>query len=388
MPHMKNKQDCCGCAACVQVCPNSCITMRQDREGFWYPETDYVRCINCGLCQRVCPMAGGSYTQKALLPADGCVWIAYCTDEMIRENSSSGGVFSVLAEAILDAGGVVFGCAFDEDFSVHHIAITSKEEIAQLRGSKYVQSRIENTYTEAEEYLRQGRYVLYTGTACQIAGLKAYLRKDYDTLLTTDVLCHGVPSPAVWKHYLQELQNQKHTKISGISFRDKRNGWRKYSLRIRFENGIDQVKPTGDDPYMKLFLSNICLRPSCYHCHFKGTERLSDLTIGDAWGIDHHSPEMDDNRGASTVWLHTAKGSRFWNTVSSRFCVKSIPLDVAIPPNADARKSVSPHKNRTVFFKMLGDGAEINESLVLIRPTFWERCKKRIPGWVKKIVHR
>lgn len=383
MLNLTDKKNCCGCSSCAQACPRHCIKMKEDVEGFLYPHIEQAVCIDCGKCNRVCPVENAANVDVAA-SAPGA-YVAYAKDDVTRESSSSGGVFSVLAEAVLDKGGVVFGCAFDDVYMAHHIAVKSKEELAALRGSKYLQSRIEKTYTEAERYLKGGRAVLFSGTACQIAGLKCFLGKNYENLLTVDVLCHGVPSPLVWARYLEERKQLQGAAVSHISFRDKRQGWHRFSLQIQFADHTECRELHGSDPYMKLFLSDICLRPSCYACRFKVMDRPSDITIGDAWGVERHSPEMDDDRGTSVVLTHTDKGNAWWNRVCGAFMAKKVPLDTALPPNADSRKSVAPHKNRSRFFDRLGKEASTEELLKLTKKSPAARIKGRLRAWARKL---
>lgn len=192
------KNNCCGCSACEQKCPKKCITMMEDEEGFFYPHVNKVKCIECGLCEKVCPVINVGENEQKIT-----AYAAYVNDKNVRMKSSSGGMFTLFAQKILNENGVVFGAAFDQNFMVHHIYIESEENLSKQQGSKYLQSRIENTYRETEQYLNSGRKVLFTGTACQIAGLKQFLMKEYDNLYTVDVLCHGVPSSKLWKHYLE-----------------------------------------------------------------------------------------------------------------------------------------------------------------------------------------
>lgn len=245
MIEIKNKKDCCGCHACVSVCAKHCITMQTDSEGFLYPVVDKDSCTDCGLCEKVCPVI-----HQSAPVGPQATYIAINRDEGIRLQSSSGGIFSLLAEKIISEGGVVFGARFDENWDVVHAWTDTIEGIAPFRSSKYVQSRIGNTYREARAFLQQGRKVLFSGTPCQIAGLKKYLRKEYDNLLTVDFICHGVPSAGVWQRYLSELREELRAErgvgkntvplsmdelpvITGISFRDKTNGWKKIGFLLR-----------------------------------------------------------------------------------------------------------------------------------------------------------
>lgn len=342
---MKQPSQCCGCTACQQICPARCITMKPDSEGFLYPEIDPERCLRCNRCQAVCPIqnppvSGGS-TQA---------WVGYAGSDAIRSQSSSGGIFTLAAEAVLSQGGVVFGAAFDNSFGVHHICVETQADLGKLRGSKYVQSDLEDTFVQAKRYLQDGRWVLFTGTACQIGGLKAYLGTDYQNLLTIDVLCHGVPSPEIWRLYLQEQQRKYGAKITSIRLRDKQLGWRQYSIAMAFDNGQAYCVPYHQDPYMDLFLGNIDLRPSCHDCRFKAFPRASDMTIGDCWGIERHMPEMDDDRGTSVILVHTPQGQALLQNILPAMQLKKAELNRILPPWADSRRSVDIHPNRKKFW--------------------------------------
>lgn len=323
---IKNKQHCCGCVACVQRCPKHCISLQEDAEGFLYPKVDLSLCIDCGLCEKVCPELHLASARKPLATYAG----KHKNDE-IREGSSSGGVFSALAEKVIETGGVVFGARFDADWEVVHDYTETMAGLSVFRGSKYVQSRIGNSYALVEQFLKSGRIVLFTGTPCQIAGLKLFLRKDYEQLLTVDVICHGAPSPGIWRQYLQEeiarQCNRKNTvllhPISGrdvrvvdIAFRNKVSGWKKFSFALTFSTtGRSGEKfsfcshmPFTENLFMKGFLANLYLRPSCYACPAKGGQSNSDLTLGDFWGIQHVMPQLDDDKGMSVVLVNTEKG--------------------------------------------------------------------------------
>lgn len=373
--------DCCGCGACAQSCPKGCISMEPDGEGFLYPKVDESACVNCGLCEKACPIL----SKQKRSEGGSAAFVAYNSDEELRQRSSSGGVFSVLAAEILSRGGVIAGAAFDEDFSVRHILVENDAELNRLRGSKYVQSRMEDTYAQVQKLLKQGRIVLFTGVACQVAGLKAFLGREYDNLYTVDVLCHGVPSPKVWDHYRREQEGVYGRKLEGASFRDKRTGWRSYSMTLDFGADTQYCRPGNEDPYLWVFLRDICLRPSCHSCRFKEFPRLSDLTIGDAWGIEKHMPDLDDDRGASVVLVNSDKGRGLWETVAGNLISRQGELDVLLPKDADSRRSVRPHPNRTRFFAALNRGESMEQLCKLARKSpmrrllsFGKRTVKRL----------
>ena len=377
MIQITNKNHCCGCSACAQICPKQCIAMMPDSEGFCYPKINETICVKCGLCEKVCPMLKSQNMQGQVH-----AWAAYCKEDKIRLASSSGGIFSLLAEEILEEGGVVFGAAFDGQMMVHHVAVESVRDLERLRGSKYLQSRIENSYADVKAYLAADRKVLFSGTACQIAGLLHFLGRPYEKLWTVDVLCHGVPTPTLWKNYLSEQNRAFKMPVGQISFRDKSQGWKKYQVAWKVEGGEIYRQPASRNPYMRLFLSNICLRPSCYDCHFKGFPRVSDLTLGDCWGVEQHSPEMDDDKGTSVVIVNTEKGNTLREKIAGRCVWKEEKLDVLLPPTADSRKSVQPHPNRRRFFLLMLEDKPVSALLQLIRPSL----KKRIQNKCKQIL--
>lgn len=300
------RADCSGCEACANACPRNAITMRRDAEGFAYPTINRELCIGCGKCDAVCPALNFAKKIPDALPK---VFAAVNPDEKIRRHSSSGGVFSALSELVLRGGGVVFGAAFDEIFHVKHTAVETLDELEKLRGSKYVQSQIGDVYRQVKTALKS-RQVLFSGTPCQCAGLKSFLGKDHENLLTVEIICHGTPSPMLWENYIGEL-GYAH-EIRHVNFRSKRKGWTTSHLEINFADQGYYLRPVGQDIYGKLFLNSLSERPSCHACKFRFPNGKSDLTIGDAWGVIKFAPEMFDNRGTSIVFVHTAKGNDFF----------------------------------------------------------------------------
>ena len=385
MIKIKDKALCCGCGACEQCCPRHCITLLTDEEGFAYPAVNHEKCVDCHLCERVCPVLNADRLIKND-PAKIETYVAYCNDEDLRLKSSSGGLFTVLAEKIIEEGGVVFGAAFDENFLVHHIKAEKIEELFLLRGSKYLQSRTEDCYCEARSELKKGRKVLYTGTACQIAGLYAYLDNEYENLLTVDVLCHGVPSPKVWRRYLDEQESAYGAAVRRTFFRSKNCGWKTYALSLEFSNDKAYECVLSKDTFMQMFLRNICLRPSCYICKFKGDYINSDITIGDAWGIQAHSPEMDDDKGTSVIVVHSSKGAAIFQSVISKLrCKKSEP-SAALAGNPSYYQSVSEHAKRKKFFYLFEKGAPTSELVKLTKPSYFRIFFSKGKCVIKKIL--
>lgn len=304
------KFNCTGCTACYSICPQKAIQMVADSEGFKFPQIDAQKCTNCGLCDKVCIPSSGCVVQPFEVKAYGVK--NKNLDE--RKQSQSGGAFYVLAKHILSKGGVVYGSLMDSGFTVRHARASTEEEAKAFRGSKYVQSDLGNTFSSVKEDLRLGIPVLFSGTPCQVAGLKAFLRKDYDNLLLVDLICHGVPSPKVWADYIEWQQGRNKKTITGAEFRDRSLTWGKSAEAIYVKG-----KKKTFDIYGRLFYSRNTHRKSCYTCPFTTTEKISDITIGDYWGIENIKPEFRDAYGVSAVLVNTRAGQRIWDEVSENF---------------------------------------------------------------------
>lgn len=345
---IKEKRECMGCYGCFNICPQDCISMESDIEGFWYPEVDYDKCIKCGLCVEVCPII--HKTKVDNIPK---AYACNNKDEAVRLKSSSGGVFTLVAEQVLDSGGVVFGVGFNRNFEVVHSYIDKKEEIDCFRGSKYVQSKIGHAYDQVENFLEQGRKVLFTGTPCQISGLKSYLGKEYDNLFCMDNICHGVPSPKVWEKYVSYRKDEAGSSVQRIAFRLKNEGWKLFSVSFLFSNDTEYIKNQKKDLYMRAFLKDICLRPSCYDCKFKTLNRESDITLADFWGIQNVLPEMDDDKGTSLIFINSQEGQTMLDNIKSELEYKEVDINKAVSYNSAAIKSVNMNPNRNVFFQEL-----------------------------------
>ncbi len=347
MKVLEDKSKCCGCHACYNICPKDAITMHQDERGFKYPIIDKEKCIECGLCRKVCPVLNSEKNENK-----PTAYAAYNKDENVRKESSSGGIFTLLAEEILDRNGIVFGASFDEQFNVYHTHIENKNELAKFRGSKYVQSSIGDTYKKAKEFLENDRHVLFTGTPCQIEGLKSFLRKEYDRLYTQDIICHGVPSPKVWVKYKEYRKKIDREIPQEISFRNKDNGWKEYNVNFVYKDS-EYKNNHNKDLYIKAFLQDIALRDSCYSCSFKKKNRVSDITLADFWGIENIIPEMDDNKGTSLVIVNSNKGRELFEKIKDKITYKEVNFEEAIRYNPSMTKSVEINKNRDKFFDNL-----------------------------------
>lgn len=305
MISIQDKKECCGCSACAQRCPKQCITMQPDSEGFLYPNVDTTVCINCHLCEKVC---------NELHPFDKRtplrVLAAVNKNDSVRKRSSSGGTFYILAEKIINDGGVVFGARFDENWQVIIDYAEDMNGVEAFMGSKYVQARMENAYKDVKRFLTAGKKVLFSGTPCQVAGLHKYLNKPYENLFSVDFICHGTPSPKVWSKYL-DVVIKGIERISSVDFRNKKNGWKNYNFRITYDKDSNTISLSSvftKNHYMKAFLQDLILRPSCYDCKARECSSQSDITIADFWGVNAIFPKMDDDKGTSLVFINTDKG--------------------------------------------------------------------------------
>lgn len=339
----QEKERCCGCGVCVQKCPQRCISFVQDKEGFLYPSINRSKCVNCGLCVSVCPFHN---PYKDCMPVKS--YAAYNVDEETRRESSSGGVFSSLATMVLSEGGVVFGALFDEHWNVVHGYVETKEGLSKLRGSKYVQSLLGDSYMVAEQFAKEGRLVLFSGTPCQIAGLKKYLGKEYENLITVDCICHGVPSPKLWKWYLG--LDKRHSSIVGISFRNKDNGWKRFNFAIDYCRDDHAVRTYHrENPYMMAFLDNKTLRPSCSSCQAKSGRSHSDVTLADFWNVDKVVEDIDDDKGMSLILVNTVKGMRLLEQMHD-VVFYAVDFKQAIQFNKAWGESYCMHPDREWFF--------------------------------------
>lgn len=336
---------CNACASCVNACRFKAITMKLDKDGFIYPIVDSNACTECGMCIKSCPVLTPPKANKVTPEL-----LAVCASDEVRAVSSSGGVFTVLAEAILAKGGSVCGAAFDKDMTLRHIIIHSSKELEPLRGSKYVQSNIGMIYRDIEALLREGKPVLFTGTPCQAAGLRSYLRKDYDDLYIMDVLCHGVPSPKIFKQYLKETAQGK--KVTDVRFRDKRFGWTCEHIIIEYEDGSTYTADNKSDPYLIGFFRNIILRESCGECPFSEFPRQGDISVGDFWGISNIDKSQSDGKGTSLVYLNNSKGKKLMESVADKLLVCRLDFETtAVKNRIHAHYAIN--QNRYRLFKFM-----------------------------------
>lgn len=356
------KKLCSGCGACAAVCPKHCVEMTADREGFRYPVIKQAHCVSCQVCETVCPIAA-----PLRLSQETTAVAAQNRNRVIRQESSSGGVFSALAEYVLAKGGLVCAAVYDENQMVSHRIIDQPDGIGAMRGAKYAQSKPESCFPRIKKELQEEKYVLFVGTPCQTAGLSQYLGKRYERLILVDMICHGVPSPKVWENYLRERQTSDAPKagVQTINLRNKETGWSRYSysVRIQYRNGVEYRMPQEQDWFMRGFVQNLYLRPSCSRCSFKGIDRCSDLTLGDCWGIWDIAPEFDDNQGTSLLLIHSETGQQAWDNISLEFRTYPLSMDQAVAQNPSAICSSLPHPKREQFFTALQSGQTITDAV-------------------------
>ena len=412
MIHITDKKNCCGCSACVQRCPKQCISLTEDEEGFLYPYVNEESCVECGLCEKICPILN---PQEETFPLQ--VIAAKNTNTEERLGSSSGGLFLPLAKSIINEGGIVFGADYDSNWEVHHVGVENISGLYALMMSKYLQSRIENTYKEAEKFLKCGRKVMFVGTPCQIAGLHGFLRhKVYPNLLTIDVVCHGAPSPGVWRQYLAETYSEEEfiksrlkaaagkntvlyqslnakSPIGDIKFRDKTvSGWKKYRFVVRSKSASTADKNSVlssdihyDNPFMRGFLSDIYLRPSCYECKCKNGVNHSDLTIGDYWAARVTDLDFDDDKGVGLVLVNTSKGKEYFDRLN--MTVRKSDLDKANLCNGGFNEHTHAHPKRALFFALIYQGKTIKDAVdICLKISLSSRVKNKTKRLVKGVV--
>ncbi len=350
---LKHKKDCCGCNACVLICPEQCLKMKVDHEGFNYPEIQSEKCTECGLCQYVCPVL-----KKTSLPAERYnspkVLAAWNKNNAVRSKSSSGGVFSVLAEKTLELSGFVAGAVYAEDHTVRHTITNEKSQLDEIRRSKYLQSYTGNLYEGIRELLDEGIKILVCATPCQISGLYCFIGKEHPNLITCDFICRGVNSPKVFLKYLDDLQQRYGARATKVNFRNKDYGWHRPATQVDFENGKTYIKEHRDDSYMRAFIeNNIIGRPCCYDCQFKGLPRQSDITLADFWGIENIHQHLDNDLGVSLILLNSKKGSAFFDKCASKLFLEESTIEQAGAHNTALVESLPYAQEREEFFKDL-----------------------------------
>ena len=357
MIQISSKEQCCGCKACGDVCPKKAISFKTDIEGFWYPEVNPNFCIDCKLCEKVCPIINIESLKKNDLPQSECHAAIHKNIE-IRFDSTSGGLFSALAEATYKKGGYVGGAVFTEDYGVKFFISNEKKDLSALRSSKYLQSDTEGLYIAVRDLVKNGEKVLVCGSPCQMAALRAFLKKDYDNLIIVDFICRGTNSPKVFRKYLDYLERRFESKIVYFKAKNKELGWRQLTSKICFENGKTLYDTRDTSFFTTGYLSTgVYTRPSCYDCKFKGFPRMSDITLADFWGAEKVvGEELDQDMGTSLVMLNSQKGRLYFESIKDKLCEKMVPYDTIFARNPALVKSLNPPLvDREQFYQDLND---------------------------------
>lgn len=385
--NIEDKSKCCGCRACEQICPIDVIQMEEDTEGFIYPKVG-EKCIECKLCEKVCPLLNDNkeldekFVQK--------VYGAYIKDEEILLNSSSGGIFTVLAEIVLKQCGGVFGAAYNEDMKVEHICVENTTDLHKLRGSKYVQSDTGETYKEVKQMLKKGRDVLYVGTPCQIAGLKRYLGKVYERLVTVDLVCHGTPSPKIFREYIQYLNSKSNDRVKEFNFRYKGEyGWG-LRYQLKFQSNKGETNTAALSPYYYAFLNDMLHRPVCYSCPYATEHREGDITLADYWGIEQEHPEMFNKKGNSLIIVNSKKGREILQEIEGKLKIVESTMKVAKKKNGNLSKPSNKHIHRDIIYIDLENHGFKYISKKYCRPRKYFKIKigSMIPNKIKKYLKK
>ncbi len=354
MIRITDKSKCCGCNACGDICPKDAITFNTDIEGFWYPEVDMERCIDCGLCEKTCPIINVGTLKHNDLPRSVCYAAEHKNLEVVFD-STSGGAFSALADIMYKGGGYVGGAVFNEDFSVRQYISGDRRDLPRLRSSKYAQSRSDGFYRQVRNLLKAGERVLVCGCPCQMAAMRAFLQNDYDDLIIADFICRGINSPKVWRKHLDTFEERYGHKVVYSKAKSKEYGWRNLTQKVILDDGKAYYETKDQSNYGKGYLrTNAYCRPSCYECRFKGYPRISDITLADFWGIERVKPSMDKDLGTSLVMVNSRKGEKFFELAKSRLNHVRIPFESIEQGNPMLNKSVGPPRvDREAFFRDL-----------------------------------
>ena len=354
MINIQNKVDCCGCNACGDVCTQHAITFMTDNEGFWYPEVDKEKCTDCHLCEKVCPIINIKELKKNDLPQSICYAAEHKNLEVVFD-STSGGLFSALADIMYKSGGYVGGAVFNDDFSVRQYISNDKKDLPRLRSSKYLQSHLDGFYKQVRNLLKDGEKVLVCGSPCQMAALRAFLRKEYDNLIIADYICRGINSPKVWRKYLDSYEERYGSKVVYCKAKSKEYGWRNLTQKVILENGKAYYETKDQSNFTKGYLqTGVYCRPSCYDCKFKGYPRIADITLADFWGVEKINTSMEKNLGTSLVMINSKKGEVYFEQVKKRIHYIPVPFESIEAGNRSLNLSVDPPKvNREDFFRDL-----------------------------------
>lgn len=342
--------ECSGCTACMNACPKAAITMQEDSEGFLYPHIDEDSCIHCGLCQKVCSWEHPQYNNSS----EPLTLASILKDKAERQRSTSGGVFYAIAKWIVEQKGIVYGAAFDEQLQLRHIGVDNLDDLQKLRGSKYIQSKLGHVFKDVKSQLEHGNWCYFTGTGCQVAGLRAFLRKDYEKLICSDVVCHGVPPQRLFNEHIAYMEEKYHDKVVNYQFRDNNMGG--YCETCSFAERKAVVNPTYElSPYLYSFMYGYTHRYSCYDCKFAKVPRQGDITLADYWGVKHIFPQIDYSSGCSLVLINTTRGKYIWEQVKENYDYCISKIEDASKYNGNLVRSSKMPLQRTNIYKEISD---------------------------------
>lgn len=375
------QEECCGCTACKSICATKAIEMKPDKEGFLYPKIDQKLCIGCSLCRKVCAFQNG-YDKSQNLEMQ-YVYAAKHIDEKIRMSSTSGGAFTAISDYILDKDGVVYGVTFDENMNVIHKIASTKEERDKFKGAKYVQSDLGNTFTEIKKHLESQKFVLFTGTPCQTAGLKNYLNRiNIENLLLCDIVCHGTPSPLMWREYIEYLEHKEKSKIVEYYCRSKAKGWHGHHAMAIYQNGKIDYESILSQTHKALFNSHNIHRLACHNCKYTNLQRPSDITIADFWGIEKCMPDFDDNKGTSLILINSLKGQRLIEGIKGNLIYRECKTQDFLQPQLQYPSKASTQREK------FWEDYRLNGYKYIIKKYAGYNLKSRIKGLIKSLLQK
>lgn len=352
--NIENDKDCCGCRACENICPQDAITMEKNQEGFYYPKVNYEKCVDCGLCSKVCPMANKIDKNKEKYLDQPKCYAVTTKNEDVLNKSTSGGMFYEIAKYILDNNGIVYGSTMDEDLKVKHIAIEKIEDMPKIMGSKYVNSDLGDCFKSIRKQLNNKQLVLFSGVPCQCAALQNYLLKDYDNLITVEIVCHGTPNQDLFDRYIKYLENKEKAKVVDYKFRSKEaSRWGTFRGSITYsKNGKEYRKSVNADfdKYYSSFLNAENYRESCYVCLFANKDRYSDFTLGDFWGIENINTELKEVNGVSSVIINTKEGIELFDTIKDNIITKEVTYNDVSMKNSQLREPSKRNASRNNWY--------------------------------------
>jgi coenzyme F420-reducing hydrogenase beta subunit len=382
MKDINKNYNCTGCGACYNACPAGAITMENDEYGFYKPMINQEKCINCGLCEKKCPLNG--YISKNIERPNA--YALQNKDDVQRYKSASGGAFPLFARYIIEQNGIVFGVVWDKNLVACHTKAENLDELEKMYSSKYVQSNTKDTFKLAKIELDKGRLVLYSGTPCQIAGLKSYLNKEYENLLTLDLICHGTPSPMLFELYKKEfMKNKPKEKLLDVNFRSKKSGW-DIHYKTHYTTTTTTVKSYDNKGDYWVSIMNHSFNKSCSNCKFTGYKRIADISMGDFWGVDEYDKNLNDHKGLSVILINNTKGEILFNKIKHNAIIQKIPYEVAIKQNPNIYKSSKAAINSEAFFADIISGKSLNYCAKKYANSLPLRIYRILPQFAKNFV--